>query len=125
MMLSRGVQQTQIKYNHSRMQTGALKMLLLQRKMIPPIELELFKSRSIAGFLIWLGGPLHWVSKRQPITARSSMEAEIYAIDKCMKCIQCISNILSDLNLAGRFTDDSVPVPIKNDNEAAVNGVTT
>jgi Reverse transcriptase (RNA-dependent DNA polymerase). len=46
----------------------------------PPQELNLFKSRSISGFLLWFGGPLHWVSKRQSITARSSTEAEIYAI---------------------------------------------
>ena len=24
----------------------------------PPVDL--FKSRSISGFLVWLGGPLHW-----------------------------------------------------------------
>ena len=47
----------------------------------PPQHLDLWKSRSISGFMIWLGGPLHWQSKRQSITARSSAEAEIYAID--------------------------------------------
>jgi hypothetical protein len=26
-------------------------------------EIDLFKSRSISGYLIWLGVPLHWVSK--------------------------------------------------------------
>lgn len=85
----------------------------------PPIELDLFKSRSISGFLIWLGGPLHWVSKRQSITARSSTEAEIYAVDECTKSLQHISHILTDLQLFTLFTDNA-PIPIQNDNEAAV-----
>jgi hypothetical protein len=84
----------------------------------PPQFLELWKSRSISGFVIWLGGPLHWQSKRQTITARSSAEAEIYAIDECTKCIQHITNVLQDLDLKDTFT--SGPIPIKNDNAAAV-----
>lgn len=32
-------------------------------------QLELFKTRSLSEFLIFLGGPVHWVSKRQTITA--------------------------------------------------------
>jgi hypothetical protein len=85
----------------------------------PPTELELFKSRSISGFIIWLGGPLHWVSKRQSITARSSTEAEIYAVDECTKCLQHISHILQDLHLLHVFTENQ-PIAIQNDNEAAV-----
>jgi Reverse transcriptase (RNA-dependent DNA polymerase). len=85
----------------------------------PPQEIDLFKSRSISGFLLWLGGPLHWVSKRQSITARSSTEAEIYAVDECTKCLQHVSNILSDLHLLHLFTHNE-PIPIRNDNEAAV-----
>ena len=42
-----------------------------------PIQLDLFKSRSIAGYVIWLGGPLHWSSKRQSYTARSSAEKKL------------------------------------------------
>ena len=34
--------------------------------------LELFKTRSMSGFLISLHGPVHWTAKRQTITARSS-----------------------------------------------------
>jgi hypothetical protein len=26
-------------------------------------EIELFKTRSLSGFLLWLGGPVHWASK--------------------------------------------------------------
>jgi len=85
----------------------------------PPQELDLFKSRSISGFLLWLGGPLHWVSKRQSITARSSTEAEIYATDECTKCLQHVSHILSDLHLLHLYTNNE-PIPILNDNEAAV-----
>ena len=81
-------------------------------------ELDLFKSRSISGFVIWLGGPLHWVSKRQTITARSSTEAEIYATDECVKCLLHIINLLKDLKLYERFTDG--PIKVHNDNEASV-----
>lgn len=41
----------------------------------PKHDLDLFKTRSISGHLITLHGPLHWVSKRQKVTARSSCEA--------------------------------------------------
>jgi Reverse transcriptase (RNA-dependent DNA polymerase). len=85
----------------------------------PPQEIDLFKSRSISGFLLWLGGPLHWISKRQSITARSSTEAKIYAVDECTKCLQHVTNILSDLHLLHLFTNNE-PIPIMNNNEAAV-----
>lgn len=35
-------------------------------------DLNLFKYRFLSGFIIWLGGPLHWISKRQSVTLRSS-----------------------------------------------------
>jgi len=41
-------------------------------------ELPLFASRSVSAFYIDLMGPLHWISKRQSVTAGSSAEAEIY-----------------------------------------------
>jgi hypothetical protein len=41
-----------------------------------PTELPLFVSRSMSAFYIDLLGPLHWLSKRQTITAGSSVEAE-------------------------------------------------
>jgi len=41
-------------------------------------ELPLFASRSMSAFYIDLMGPLHWISKRQSVTAGSSAEAEIY-----------------------------------------------
>jgi dUTPase len=80
--------------------------------------LDLFKSRSLSGFLIYFGGPVHWISKRQTITARSSAEAEIYATDECTKCLLHLHQIVDGLNL----TDDvmSLPTAIYNDNSACV-----
>mmetsp|Transcript_3382 Transcript_3382/g.5163 ORF Transcript_3382/g.5163 Transcript_3382/m.5163 type:complete len:553 (-) Transcript_3382:330-1988(-) len=83
-----------------------------------PIELDLFKSRSIAGFLIWLGGPVHWQSKRQSYAARSSTEAEIGATDDCTKALQHIRNILLDLDLLHLFSEG--PITIYNNNAAAL-----
>ena len=82
-------------------------------------ELELFKSRSISGFLIWYGGPVHWISKRQAITARSSAEAEIYATDECVKFLQYITNIIKDLGLEATLLKQ--PIDLYNDNGACVN----
>ncbi len=81
-------------------------------------ELELFKSRSISGYILWLCGPLHWSSKRQTITARSSAEAEIYATDECTKQLIHLSYLIEGLNI----TDSIMPSPttIYNDNAACV-----
>lgn len=84
----------------------------------PLEELELFKSRSLSGFLIWLTGPVHWVSKRQTITARSSAEAEIYATDECVKQLIQLSYILAGLTLIDAIMP--TPTPVYNDNSACV-----
>ena len=84
-----------------------------ENKTIP-----LFKSRSISGHIIFLFGPLHWQSKRQTITARSSAEAEIYATDECVRELTYIRKILTDLSLTKEFL--SKPIPIFNDNMACV-----
>ena len=34
-------------------------------------QLELFKTRSMSGYMVWVNGPIHWVVKRQTYTARS------------------------------------------------------
>jgi hypothetical protein len=81
-------------------------------------QLELFKTRSISGFLLWFGGPMHWVSKRQAITARSTAEAEIYATDECTKALQHVSFLIDGLNL--RNTYMKAPTTIYNDNKACV-----
>ena len=65
----------------------------------PEVLLELFKSRSPSGFIIWLGEPLHWSSKHQKITAHSSMEAKIYATNECYKSLSNIIHLIQDLNV--------------------------
>jgi hypothetical protein len=80
---------------------------------------DLFKSRSLSGFLIYFGGPMHWVSKRQTITARSSAEAEIYATDECTKCLLQIHQIVDGLHLEKEIMP--LPTTVYNDNSACVN----
>ena len=82
-------------------------------------QIDIFKSRSISGYILYLGGPLHWVSKRQTITARSSAEAEIYATDECTKCLLHLHQIIDGLNLKQVLMHN--PNPIYNDNSACVN----
>ena len=83
-----------------------------------PQKLELFKTRSLSGFLLWLNGPLHWQSKRQSITARSTAEAEIYATDECVKALLHLHQLISGLSLQ----QELMPAPnvIFNDNAACV-----
>jgi hypothetical protein len=81
-------------------------------------ELDLFKTRSMSGYITWLGGPIMWASKRQTFTARSSAEAEIYATDECAKNLLHLMNIIKDLGLDAELLRD--PVPIWNDNNACV-----
>ena len=72
----------------------------------------------MSGFLTWLNGPLHWISKRQTITARSTAEAEIYATDECTKNILHIRNILDDLQLLATVCPTATT--IYKDNNACV-----
>jgi deoxyuridine 5'-triphosphate nucleotidohydrolase len=81
-------------------------------------QLDLFKTRSLSGFIIFLGGPVHWVSKRQTITARSSAEAEIYAVDECTKALLHLSYIIDGLALRASYMP--APTTVYNDNSACV-----
>ena len=81
-------------------------------------QLELFKTRSLSGYLLWLRGPLHWSAKRQGITARSSAEAEIYATDECVKQLQHLHNIIQDLGVIHLLMPGTTNV--YNDNSACV-----
>ena len=81
-------------------------------------QIPLFKSRSISGHIIFLFGPLHWQSKRQSITARSSAEAEIYATDECVRELTYIRKIFTNLGLHEQLL--SKPINIFNDNMACV-----
>ncbi len=80
--------------------------------------LNLFKSCSISGFLLWYSGPIHWQSKRQTITARSYAEAEIYATDECAKCLQHLLQMADGLNLTESIMEP--PTIIYYDNNACV-----
>ena len=68
--------------------------------------------------MIFDTGPIHWISKRQTLTARSSAEAEIYATDEATKALLAISHLTADLGLTNEFF--SVPAIIFNDNNACV-----
>jgi len=80
-------------------------------------DVDLFKTRSISGHIIVLHGPLHWQSKRQKITARSSAEAEIYATDQCVKDLIYLRNVIRDLNLLAVLPGKT---KVYNDNMACV-----
>ena len=81
-------------------------------------KLELFKTRSISGFLLWMNGPLHWSSKRQNITARSTAEAEVYATDECAKSIARLRKLVYGLGLGKELMPNKTI--IYNDNTACV-----
>ena len=76
--------------------------------------LPLFKTRSLSGHLV----PIHWVSKRQTITARSTAEAEIYATDECTKNVLHLRHLLQDMNLSRTFAPSATV--LHNDNAACV-----
>jgi len=90
----------------------------LSNKLSNPVSLPLFKSRSLSSFVLWLSHPLHWVSKRQTITARSTAEAEIYATDECTKAILQVRHLLNDLNLFSTYAPSTTS--IYNDNVAYI-----
>ena len=83
-------------------------------------ELLPFVSRSISGFIIFQNGPIHLVSKRQTITARSSAESEIYATDECVKNLLRLTHIINDLDCSHIYTPTNSPIQVFNDNNACV-----
>jgi hypothetical protein len=74
---------------------------------------------ALSGFLLFLEGPVHWVSNRQSITAQSLAKSEIYAMDECTKSLQHLSYIIDGFNLTAKFMPS--PTTIYNDNSACVN----
>ena len=58
------------------------------------------------------------LSKRQPATARSSVEAEIIGTDECLKCLQHISYILDELHAKELYFPRKLP--IYNNNNARI-----
>jgi hypothetical protein len=76
-------------------------------------------SRSMSAFYIDLLGPLHWMSKRQTVTAGSSAEAEIYAMDECVKFLLEIVQPFEFLHIKDIFMPTTSI--IYNDNQACIN----
>jgi hypothetical protein len=66
-------------------------------------EVPLFASRSMSAYFIDLFGPLHWMSKRQSVTAGSSAEAEIYATNECVKFLLELAQLLDFLETCHLF----------------------
>eukprot|EP00956_Cyclotella_meneghiniana_P030923 scaffold79637_cov24-Cyclotella_meneghiniana.AAC.1 len=79
--------------------------------------LELFKFRSISGFVICRsGGPISWKSIRQNRTSLSSCEAEIVATNECMTELEHIRHRAIDLHMP----DANDKITVYNDNDACV-----
>ena len=84
--------------------------------------IELFKFRSISGFVICrTGGPIAWKSIRQNQTALSSCEAEIVATNECVTELQSIRHRAQDLGMADAYERTTV----YNDNKSAVDWAAT
>jgi hypothetical protein len=83
------------------------------------MQLPLFASRSMSAFYIDLLGPLHWLSKRQSVTAGSSAEAEIYATNECIKFLLELVQIMEFLQVKHIFMSSTNT--IYHDNQACVN----
>ena len=80
-------------------------------------EIDLFKLRSMAGYIVFrAGGPVSWKSFRIDRTSLSSCEAEIKATNECAKDTLSIRLRCGDLGL----NDEDTPTPIFNDNQGAV-----
>jgi len=73
-------------------------------------------GKSTSGFLIqYGGGSVAWMSKRQPVTALSSTEAEYYAASSCGQEILFLRHLLRDIGFPENFA-----TPLKIDNSACV-----
>ena len=80
-------------------------------------EIELFKYRSMSGYLIMrCGGPIAWKAVRQERTSRSTCEAEIRATDEAVKEILSLRHRCDDMNLP----DAVGPTRLYNDNQGTV-----
>jgi hypothetical protein len=84
---------------------------------LPGSEIEMFKLRSMSGYMVVrAGGPIAWSSVRQERTSRSSCEAEVRATDECAKEVLSICLRGRDIGL----TDDATATSIHNDNQGCV-----
>lgn len=72
--------------------------------------------KSLSGFVIFFkGGPISWSSKKQPIVALSTTEAELIAATECVKECLFLKGILSQL------LKKHIEVKIYMDNQSAMN----
>jgi len=78
-----------------------------------PVELPLFTSRSMSAFYIDPLDPLHWMSKRQSVTAGSSAQAEIYATNECVKFLIDLVILLDFLEVKGIFMPGTTVINIQ------------
>jgi hypothetical protein len=79
--------------------------------------LELFKYRSLSGYLICCaGGPIAWKAIRQNQTASSSCVAEINATHECINDLLSIKHRALDLGMS----DAAKTITVYNDNKSAV-----
>ena len=74
----------------------------------------------MSGFLIVFNGPLHWTSKNQNITAKSSEEAETYATNECVREIVRLPLLSLELNILEAFIPEAEPVTLYSYNMACL-----
>lgn len=73
--------------------------------------------KSISGYVIYLaGGPIFWISKKQPVTSLSSTEAEYYAASACGADTLAVMHFEEDLTGVKTYA-----TPVFVDNSGAVN----
>jgi hypothetical protein len=76
---------------------------------------SLITKKSTSGYVITLfGNPICWSTKKQPVVAQSTTEAEFVAINRCAKQLRWLTNLILNLNIR-------IKAPImKNDNSGAI-----
>lgn len=93
-----------------------MKRQIKSRHIATPTMQEIPKTRkSTTGYVIFFGGgPISWCSRKQPIVATSSTEAEYIAAADCCKEILYLKSLLEEL------LTEKVNVNIKVDNQSAI-----
>ena len=86
---------------------------------VPMVTYRRPTSRSMSAFYVDCLGPLHWMSKRQTITAGSSAEAEIYATNECVKFLLELVQIYEFFGVKDIFMPGTNN--IYNENQACIN----
>jgi hypothetical protein len=72
--------------------------------------------RSTTGYLVlWMSGPIAWLSNKQKVTAQSSSEAEIMGGSACAKKIAALRQFFEELGLT-----PTRPTIVYEDNQAAI-----